>query len=576
MIWIIYLLEDACGNTSTGNIEITIEDNEPPIPVCDQFTFVGLDEFGEAHAGVETFDDGSWDNCSVHALEVIRMDGNPCGGPLGWGEKVYFCCADVGNVVQVRLRVWDSSGNNNECMVNVTVQDNTPPALISCPGNRTLNCDADLSNLSVYGTPVFSDICGFTLTEDDPIITDQDCGSGSTVIRRFTATDDAGNSTSCTQVLTLQITDPFSLGDINWPDDITFDGCTGLDVLPDNLPAGSAYPIYSNVACSQVSEDYDDTVFENTEGVCYKILRNWTVHDDCTGGFWSRTQVIKVVNFEAPNIFTGCDDVTINDVNPADCEANVSVTIQASDDCTPDADLDYFYIIDNDPNQVGYTNSVNGTFELGAHFIRWTVTDECGNASTCTTNIDITDNKPPTPICRDAIVTTINEDGGTVDIWATDFVKEGNDNCDDSDDLEFSFSTNVNDRVRTFTCDDIQEGAVDTLEVGIYVTDSEGNQDFCISKLILQDNNGVCDGANLASVDIEGRVYTENNDQLEDVEIMLMSNAPEFPEYDMTNLQGGYAFRDLDPFADYTLEATETYSRITNIRFSIQSNCCRC
>jgi len=557
MIWIIYFLEDVCGNKSTGNIEITIEDNEPPIPVCDQFTFVGLDEFGEAHAGVETFDDGSWDNCSVHALEVIRMDGNPCGGPLAWGEKVYFCCEDVGKVIQVRLRVWDSSGNNNECMVNVEVQDNTPPALISCPSSRTIDCDSDLSDLSIYGTPVFEDICGFTLVEDNPEITDQDCGSGSTVVRRFTATDEAGNATSCTQILTLEITDPFSLGDIDWPDDIEFDGCTGLDVLPENLPNGSSFPTYSNVACSLVSHSYDDTVFENTEGVCYKILRNWTVHDHCTDTFWSRTQVIKVVNFEAPNIFSGCDDYTVNDVDPADCEANITVTIQASDDCTPDADLNYFYMIDNDPNLVGYTNTVNGTFELGLHTIRWSVTDECGNVSTCTTGIDIEDNKPPTPICRDAIVTTINEDGGTVDIWASDFVKEGNDNCDDSDDLDFSFSTNPNDRVRTFTCDDIEFGSADTLEIGIWVTDTEGNQDFCVSKLILQDNNGVCDGENLASVDIEGRVYTASNDQMDDVEIMLMSNTPEFPAYEMTNLQGGFAFRDLDPFANYTLEATK-------------------
>ncbi len=565
MVWIIYILEDACGNTSTGNIEVSIVDNEPPIPVCDQFTFVGLDEFGEAHAGYESFDDGSWDNCSVHAFEVIRMDGNPCGGPLAWGEKVYFCCEDVGNTVQVRLRVWDTSGNNNECMVNVEVQDNTPPALISCPPSRTLNCDADLSDLSVYGMPVFSDVCGFTLTEDDPIIDNEECGSGSTVIRRFTATDDAGNSTSCTQILTLQITDPFSYSDIDWPDDIEFEGCTGLDVLPDNLPLASGFPRYSNVACSQVSESFDDKVFENTEGVCYKILRSWTVHDHCTDSFWERVQVIKVVNFEAPNIFTGCDEFVVTDLDPADCEANVSVTIQASDDCTPDADLVYFYIIDNDPNQVGYSNSVNGTFSLGTHSIRWTVSDECGNATTCTTEIDIEDNKPPTPICRDAIVTTINEDGGTVDIWATDFIKEGNDNCDDQLDLHYSFSSNINDVVQTFTCDDIEDGSSDTIELQIYVTDVNGNQDFCSTMLILQDNNGVCNGVNLANVDIEGRVYTENNDQLEDVEIMLMSNAPEFPAYEMTNGQGAFAFRDLDAYTDYTIEATMEDSYLNGV-----------
>ena len=53
----------------------------------------------------------------------------------------------------VRLRVEDASGNINECMVEITVQDKIAPE-IECPDDITISCnfDFDINDLSIFGT----------------------------------------------------------------------------------------------------------------------------------------------------------------------------------------------------------------------------------------------------------------------------------------------------------------------------------------------------------------------------------------------------------------------------------------
>ena len=128
-LWILYYAIDDCDNTSTCFTKVTIEDDVQPIPVCDLHTFVGLNENGIGYASIASFDDGSWDNCEIDYMEVRRMGNFACGESVNWGKKVKFCCADVGNIVMVQLRVVDKSGNSNFCMVEAEVQDNHDPEI---------------------------------------------------------------------------------------------------------------------------------------------------------------------------------------------------------------------------------------------------------------------------------------------------------------------------------------------------------------------------------------------------------------------------------------------------------------
>ena len=76
-IWINYIVEDACGNSTADTgcfTEIEILDITPPSPVCDLNNNISLGPDGCAFAGPGTFDDHSYDNCGVYQVVLNRMD----------------------------------------------------------------------------------------------------------------------------------------------------------------------------------------------------------------------------------------------------------------------------------------------------------------------------------------------------------------------------------------------------------------------------------------------------------------------------------------------------------------------
>ena len=569
-VWIVYVAEDECGNVSTTNIEVRAVDVEQPVPVCDLNTFVGLSEYGISHAGPYTFDDGSWDNCTLSHLEVRRMDGAPCNGTAEFSDKVHFCCDDVGQEVQVQLRAYDLAGNYNDCMVNVIVQDNIPPMLISCPADRSITCDTDVDDIPLYGSPVFTDECEFSVTHVDELINEGECGLGTMVRRTFTATDKGGNTTSCTQILTFTDFSPFNFNSINWPNDLIYTACYGEDIIPENLPPGFDEPAYNDGPCDQIAHNYTDLVFEDTDEACLKVLRKWKVVNNCTYESYEQTQVIKLVNNDGPEI--DCDDVEIRDFDLFECGATVMASAEATDDCTDADDLVWTYIINDNSSWSGNSNSFERHLEPGDYEIVWTATDACGNTSECVTEFELEDTKAPTPICLEFVVTTIRETGESTELWASDFLKEATDDCTASNDLRVSFSENANDQTRTFNCDDLENGISDTLEIQVWVTDEYGNQDYCTSMLILQDNADNCpdsvdsegedDNADdeeeeeeeeIAKVSIAGKVMLENESVMSEVMMALQSTEHIHDAEIMTDETGEFAFTELDMYLDYDL-----------------------
>ena len=572
-VWIIYTLEDECGNTSQCYTIVNIIDMEEPVPVCDQHTFVALSETGMAFAGPSALDDGSWDNCAVDSMDVRRMD-DACGEVSAWGQRIKFCCEDVGTPVMVALRVFDAAGNMNQCMVEVEVQDNIPPVITSTPDDVTVNCLENVDFLAKFGTITAEDNCGFTISESEDR-SNEDCGRGE-IIRTFTATDVFGNASTHQQVITIENLDPFFIDendsnsptdDVIWPRDYTVDnGCVDTGVEPEDLPAVNGFPQTFENQCSQVNVTHEDVVFQYVDQACFKILRTWTIIDWCQynpffpqdGGKWYYTQVIKVNNNVAPVIETGCrpEDITITQLDG--CRANYSISATGSDDCTPSDRLKWFYEVDLGDNGIidysGVGSSFTRTDDFATLRVIWTVEDQCGNTSSCEGRYTLEDTKPPTPYCISEIVTVLMETDGTVEIWAEDFDNGSFDNCSS---VQISFSADVNETAKTFTCADIMGNAT-TIPVEIWVTDESGNQDFCQAELTLQDNSNACpdDPNGNNRVAIQGQISTEDNRMVEEVEVMIMANIETFPAYEMTDQEGKYAFTDLGMYEDYIIEPT--------------------
>lgn len=544
--WIRYRVVDACGNITFAFTEVDVIDNIPPIPVCKEFTVVTLTSNGFARIFALSFDNGSHDNCSNLTYEVARTTPG-CGFPLNtFGPSVDFCCADVGRDIMITLRVRDIGGNSNTCMVIARVQDKLDP-IITCPANITVECDTDIQNLAITGQPTAMDNCGTpTVTRTDTGSLDQ-CGLG-VITRRFTVTDAGGRSASCTQTITVRNTNPFRASDITWPQNVELNGCLNVD----SDPSVTGRPVFTHKPCSLVASTFTDQLFNFVDGACFKILRTWTVIDWCTfdqsnpsgGGLYQYTQVIKLNNTVRP-VFDNCNPIT-ECAFGENCDGFITLIKNATDDCTPSNELKFTFQVDLGNNgtidRQGLTNNASGTFPVGVHRLNWTVEDGCGNRTTCSQLLTVNDCKKPTPYCISEITTVIMPSSGSVDIWASDFNLGSFDNCPGT--LIYSFSSNVTETSRTFTCANL---GINTLEM--WVTDAAGNKEFCTVRINIQSNGG-CGNSRVA-----GRLATEEQVDIPNVEVGLQNKSSNETMVALSNTSGKYEFQGMINGTEYDLRA---------------------
>ncbi|MGK0314570.1 MAG: hypothetical protein ACI86M_000790 [Saprospiraceae bacterium] len=574
--WAKWQIADECGNVTTEYFTITVEDQVSPIAVCDEFTVVSIGSDGYVDVFATTFDDGSLDNCGILEMKAQKMTNACAGVSTAFGDRVTFCCEEVGETIMVAFEVTDFSGNKNTCMVEVMVQDKLPPYITLCPEDITMDCQADFSDPAVTGEPEYIDNCevvSVTFIDDANI---DNCGAG--VVRRtWTVEDKEGFKGTCVQTITLEDEDPFVENDIDWPNDYDATTCfTNLD--PDNLPEANAYPRYDDDNCSLVATVYEDKVFTFVDGACEKILREWTVIDWCTynesapvegEGYYKHLQVIKLRNTEAPEI-QNCFDTTLDIFG--DCEGPIEFTLESTDDCTPADEIVYFYQIDLfddgltaiDFNLNGNSSTINATLPVGSHSVKWTVEDKCGNYTICDMILNVRDGKNPTPYCLPSITTVVMNNNGMIGIWASDFDLGSYDNCTVQSDLILSFSQNTADSSRVFTCDNLPNGIEEEIQLELWVTDEAGNQDYCFITLILQDSqDDACIGNNGSFASISGILRTESFDNVEGVSVTVVNPSLEVFESVNTNSSGTYSITQLPKGNGYMVIA-EKDDDVTN------------
>lgn len=563
--WIKWTVEDECGNKSYEYFTLTIDDQIAPTAVCDEFTVVSVDGDGRIRVDAISFDDGSHDNCGVQDYMARKMVDVCNSGSTVYGEYVEFCCEEIGNgPIMVEFLVTDFYGNSNTCMVEVEVQDKLPPYITDCPDDITLDCQANFLNFDITGEAEAIDNCGeVTVTYEDDGELDT-CGEG-VINRTWTATDAAGLKHTCIQVITVLNSDPFVEMDIDWPDDYEATTCEGGSLDPEDLPAGSDYPTYDEGFCSLVATTYKDQVFTTVDGACEKILRTWTVLDWCvydesnpqsTAGVYTRVQIVKLKNTIEP-VINNCQDMTVDVFG--DCEGQVSILLDATDDCTPAEELLYTNEINlynddvPDPSFDGNSNGLSETLPVGIHEVKWTVEDKCGNIERCTFLLTVRDGKKPTPYCRGTVVTAVMNSNGEIDIWASDFDLGSYDNCTPQEELLFSFSSSVNDTRRVFSCDDIPDGEQALIPLRMYVTDLAGNQDYCDITVHVQDNEAdFCDPEDGNSLTISGTIETEQSRPVPNAHVSIMlsgSNEPVKQTY--TDTDGKYRVTGLSGQQNY-------------------------
>ncbi|MCB0704915.1 MAG: HYR domain-containing protein [Saprospiraceae bacterium] len=573
---ITYQVVDECNNSTSYNVQIEVIDDIAPVAICDLITDVNLSSNGLAIVPATIFDDGSFDNCGLEYFQVRRLVDH-CGipGNLQFGPNVTFCCNDIAqSPITVQVRMYDYFDNYNDCTVIVNVNDLLPPIVSNCPAPITINCevyDAQLAaalntgNYSVldqFGAPLFFDNC--TVVPNYQVSLNINNCSAGTIVRTWSSTDGAGNqSSSCTQIITVAHQSNFA---VSFPPTLTVTCTDGQ--LPD-----FGYPAIFYDECELVGVSWEDQYFYVVPDACYKIIRTWTVVNWCLydafgsdvydelneiqegqdfdgdGDMDSRTyqdgvnngpgpdgyivhaQVIKVIDNSAP-IFTvpavdGC-------IVELDCEKDLVIPYpNVTDDCSEEFEVDI-------NGSFGLFNNVTGPVTIpnvgpGTYLISYSVTDNCGNTAYETVTFEVTDCKLPTPYCLSGADIEIMQTG-MIEVFASSLDLGSFDNCPGA--LSFSFSSDVNDVSNVYTCDDIGFQPIE-----IWVTDAAGNQDFCETFIVVQDNMMVCNEA-----DIAGQIATEDDDMIANV--MVNVNGGMFTE--LTNASGEYLFT-LPVGADYTV-----------------------
>ncbi len=575
-----YTAIDTCGNTSLKTLTLTVLDSQPPTAVCDDAVIVSIPSLGVGRVLAQTFDEGSSDNCAPTVyIKVRRVDIGTCNGEAGddspniigfqewFDDDVYFCCDDVAaGPVLVYLRVYeinpgpgpvdptrelpggDLFGHYSQCTSQVTVQDHLPPMFVDCPENETISCTSDYSDLSIFGTPTVIENCGLVELDSMETISVNECGFGS-IMRTFIATDGSGNIATCMQTITVTNEFPLGENEIDWPDNYTTDIC-GASTDPDDLPAGYDVPSISGEGCGNISYTFQDDLFTTSYPSCYRILRKWTVIDWCfydpntpTIGRYTHTQTIKVEDNEAPVI--NCPANITVAVNAGCTSAVVNIPPVTGSDCTSNL------LISNDsPHANSSGANASGTYPLGTTVVKYSVSDRCGNVSTCSLTITVKDNTPPAPVCIVGLsVNLANMNGQQMaTIQASAFNGGSSDNCSSAAQLVYKIkrpgSSAEPGTSLVFTCDDIG-----TQPIEFWVTDEQGNSSYCLTYLAVQDNNGICPST-VTTAMIAGSITTETGEEVEEVEVQVSGGNS---QQSMTGGDGFFQFNGIAMGLDYTI-----------------------
>jgi len=560
-----YILTDECGNDSEESFIILVQDDKPPVPVCDQFTAVSIGDNGWGRLFPEAIDDGSYDECGGIVTLALKKDTTFCSelpeynnDDLEFSDFISFCCQEGGLTMGVTLRVTDESGLTNTCAVSVIVQDKTELEIESCPQlvwNFKCTEFSMIDSTDITGIPVVDGGCGnLILTYEDSGDINNLCGSG--IITRKWFAEFLGNTTelvSCEQTFNFSSEVVLNTNSFEWPEDREDATCSNFASDLGDAVLYNGVPVDEAPICADLSYSFSDRIFEDVSGYCIKVIRTWTVIDFCIHdanlnpgqGIWSRNQTIKVESIEGPEL-TGCQQDTTFGVTTMDCGFVANFTApNAFDLCLQQeietSDIAYEISSNGFILSSGFGNIINDTLTVGTYVITWSAEGLCNNLSSCSFELIVEDNTPPVPYCRSGITTVITPSFNSLEdpfleIWANDFDLGTVDNCDS--DLDISFDPDdLNAKSIRFTCDDLGE---QTFQV--WYTDDSGNQDFCLTTMVIQANDDIC--PDTIGMMIAGNVKSEFNEVIQNVQVSLLKMSDETKSFYDTDINGEYLFRN--------------------------------
>ncbi|MFK2820408.1 hypothetical protein U0L90_09790, partial [Flavobacteriaceae sp. LMIT009] len=241
-----YKVEDACGNSIEVEQKIIIKDVTAPVIV--DIEDYALETCNENWPDLKT----TWtDNCGVNGQTSGDVDGIP-----GEPSAVVDCI----QTLVYTFSVTDDCGNNTQTTTTVSrIIDVEDPILVGVPKSEIVECDAIPDPPSVTATDGCTDNMQVEFEELSNTVVDG-CGE---IVRKWTATDDCGNTASATQTITVVDNTPPVI--TNCPDDVDFGEVTET---PEFSEVGDIIATDNCDPSPEVTfDDTDDSVYVPGEDV---------------------------------------------------------------------------------------------------------------------------------------------------------------------------------------------------------------------------------------------------------------------------------------------------------------------
>ncbi len=241
---VIYTAVDDAGNSAQCSFSVTVKDLQAPVIVCpDDVTTNAVSGSGNCSGIGEFADATGTDNCD-QALDFTSDYGSGEMFPVG--------------TTTVTFEAEDDYGNTATCQFTVTVLDASAP-ILSCPPSVVDTSDANVCGSNVdWAAPAATDDCDIAVivTADPVVVPGAFFPSGTTTVT-YTATDNSGNTSTCSFSITVVETVPPVLsacppltiidlppGDcdtvVNWTPPTATDNCD-LDTIITNIAPGSIF-----------------------------------------------------------------------------------------------------------------------------------------------------------------------------------------------------------------------------------------------------------------------------------------------------------------------------------------------
>ena len=324
------------------------------------------------------------------------------------------------------------------------------PPVITCPASFIVDNDAGFCAAIVnFPDAVASDPDGDLVS----VIQTAGLASGSTFpvgisTIEYTATDAAGNITTCTFTITVEDNEPPAVvcQDIT----IQLDAFGDASITASDIDGGTT----DNCGISTITASPVD--FTCTDVGANNVTLTVT---DINGNSSTCIAVVTVEDITAPSVV--CQDITVQ------LDATGSVTIDP-------ASLDGGST-DGCGGALSYAIDIDtfGCDDIGTNNVILTVTDPSGNSDTCMAVVTVEDMVAPTLVCMD--ITVALDANGTASIVANDVITTFDDAC--------GVGTAAID-IDTFDCDDIGT----PVTVTVLASDANGNSSSCTAIVTVIDD----------------------------------------------------------------------------------------